>query len=59
MVTTTAFMDLTNQVVWSFDLPTARISCVQHPLGGISEDDVHARARSMVEDLVRLFTSTL
>ena len=57
VVTTTAFLDLTNQVVWSFDLPTARIASVQHPLGGISEADVYGRAQSMVEDIVRLFTT--
>ena len=42
----------------SFGLPTARIACIPHPLGGISDAEVDAKARAIVEDLFRLFTTT-
>ena len=57
VVTTTAFLDLTNHVIDSFGLATARIACIPHPLGGISETEVDAKARALVEDLFRLFTT--
>ena len=57
VVTTTAFLDLTNHVIDSFGLPTARIACIPHPLGGISDQEVDTKARALVEDLFRLFTT--
>ena len=57
VVTTTAFLELTNHVIDSFGLPTARIACIPHPLGGISEAEVDAKARAIVEDLFKLFTT--
>ena len=49
-MTTTAFLELTNHVIDSFGLPTARIACIPHPLGGISDGEVDAKARVIVEN---------
>jgi hypothetical protein len=57
VVTTTGFENLTRQVAVAFGLPTARIVTVAHPLGGIEEDAVLARAATIVEDVMRHWTS--
>ena len=51
VVTTTAFLDLTNHVINSFGLATARIACIPHPLGGISEGAVGIAAGGSIEGL--------
>jgi hypothetical protein len=39
------------------DLPDARIVAIPHPLGGIDEDAVRARAASVVDAVHALVTS--
>jgi hypothetical protein len=39
-------------------LPEARMVVIAHPLGGIEEPAVLARAEGIVEDVLRLWTST-
>jgi hypothetical protein len=39
------------------DLPDARIVTITHPLGGMDEDAVRARAASAVDDVLALVTS--
>jgi hypothetical protein len=38
------------------DLPDARIVAVSHPLGGIDEEAVRARAANAVDDVLALVT---
>lgn len=54
VVTTTAFLPLAEEVASSLGFPDARIAVVEHPLGGISEADVAARAERLVDALVSL-----
>jgi len=56
VVTTTAFADLSRRVAEANQLPEARIVVVEHPLGGITEDDVLERAERAVEEVIALFT---
>jgi hypothetical protein len=55
VVTTTAFEVLTRAVAERSRLPDARIAVIEHPLGGITDDDVRARAHAVVDDVVALF----
>jgi hypothetical protein len=48
---------LTQQCAAAFGLPEARVVAVDHPLGGIQEDAVLARAETIVEDVLRLWTA--
>jgi hypothetical protein len=57
VLTTTAFVHLTQQMADAFHLPDARIVVVQHPIGGIEEAAVIERARSIVEDVLALWTT--
>jgi hypothetical protein len=52
-----AFHHLSLQVATAIGLPEARMVVVQHPLGGIEEPAVLARAQCVVEDVLRLWTS--
>jgi hypothetical protein len=56
VVTTTGFQNLTEQVAQAFRLPDARIVVVDHPIGGIEDPAVIARAQSIVEDVLSLWT---
>jgi hypothetical protein len=56
VVTTTGFQNLTEQVAQAFRLPDARIVVVEHPIGGIEDPAVIARAQSIVEDVLSLWT---
>ena len=55
MVTTPNFLNLTQQCAKAFGLPDARIAIVEHPIGGIEEPAVLERARSITEDVLRLW----
>lgn len=57
MVTTTGFLHLTEQMAHAFRLPDARIVVVPHPIGGIEEPEVIDRARSIVEEVLALWTT--
>ena len=59
MVLTTrgGFHNLTLQCAAAFGLADARLVVVDHPLGGIEEDAVLARAESVVEEVLRLWTT--
>ncbi|HET6873928.1 MAG TPA: hypothetical protein VFH70_04075 [Acidimicrobiales bacterium] len=41
----------------AFGLPDARMVVVDHPLGGVEEDIIVARGLSIVEEILRLWTS--
>ena len=56
MVTTTSFEALARSVADAYGLPEARIAVVEHPLGGIDDDAVRARAESVIDDVVALVT---
>jgi hypothetical protein len=56
VIATTAFAALARAVAQRAELPEARIAVVEHPLGGISEDAVLARAAQAVDEVVALFT---
>jgi hypothetical protein len=56
VVATEAFAALARRVAEANRLPQARIAVVAHPLGGISEEAVLARAERAVEEVIALFT---
>ena len=56
VVTTPNFLNLTQQCARAFGLPDARIVIVDHPIGGIETPAVMERARSIVEDVLHLWT---
>ena len=51
------FHNLTLQCAAALGLPAPRVVVVDHPLGGIEEAAVLERARSIVEDVLRLWTT--
>ncbi|MBO0731438.1 MAG: hypothetical protein J2P57_19430 [Acidimicrobiaceae bacterium] len=55
-MTTTEFLRLTQVVARNLGLPDARLVVVQHPLGGIDPPEVLERARSVIEDVLALWT---
>lgn len=57
VVATTAFAALAHQMADTFGLPDARIVVVDHPLGGITEDAVRARAEQVVAEVMALVTA--
>ncbi len=57
LTTRGGFHNLTVQVATAFGLPDARIVVVDHPLGGIEEEAVMARAQGIVEEVLRLWTT--
>jgi hypothetical protein len=56
-VTTAAFESLTREAARSLGFPGARVAVIDHPLGGIDDDAVRARADAIVERLVALLTT--
>ena len=56
VVATSSFAALAQQVAVTYGLPTARLAVVEHPLGGISDDEVRARAEGAVEEVLALLT---
>ena len=56
MVTTPNFLNLTQQCARAFGLADARIVIVEHPIGGIETPAVLERARSIVEEVLALWT---
>jgi hypothetical protein len=56
VIATTAFEALARTVASRAHLPDARIAVIEHPLGGISDDEVLARAAAVVDDVIELFT---
>jgi len=56
LVATTSFAALARQVAAADGLPDARIAVVDHPLGGIGEADVVARAERAVDVVLALVT---
>ena len=59
MVLTTkgGFHNLTIQVATAFGLPDARMVVVEHPLGGVEEEVIVGRAHTIVEEVLRLWTT--
>ena len=58
MTTEGGFHHLSRHVAADIGLPQARMVVVEHPLGGIEEPAVLARAQCIVEDVLRLWTSS-
>lgn len=58
VLTTTGFLNLTEQVARAIGLPDARIVVVAHPIGGIEEPAVLERARGIVEEVLALWTGS-
>jgi hypothetical protein len=56
VVTTTKFVALTKRVALNFGLPEARISVVDHPLGGTDEATILAWADTAADEIIALFT---
>jgi hypothetical protein len=56
VVATREFETLARAVADRAHLPDARIVVVEHPLGGITDDEVRARSRSVVDDVIACFT---
>jgi hypothetical protein len=57
VVTTTGFHNLTVQVANALGLPEARMVVIDHPLGGIEDDAVLARAATIVESVLVQWTA--
>ncbi len=57
VVTTTGFHNLTVQVANALGLPEARMVVIDHPLGGIEDDAVLARAGTIVESVLVQWTA--
>ena len=56
VLTTTGFLNLTEQVARAIGLPDARMVVVPHPIGGLEEEAVLERARGVVEEVLALWT---
>lgn len=56
VVTTTGFLALTMQMAVTLGLPDARVVVIEHPLGGIEEPAVLARAATITEQVLELWT---
>jgi hypothetical protein len=58
VVATTSFAALARQIADATGVPDARIAVVEHPLGGIDERAVRARAEAVVDEVLGLVTRT-
>ena len=54
MVATTAFEALAREAAQAYGLPDARIVTVEHPIGGIGEAPLLARAEVLVDGVLAL-----
>jgi hypothetical protein len=57
LTTKGGFHNLTIQVANAFGLPDARMVVVDHPLGGVEEEVIIGRAHTIVEEVLRLWTT--
>ena len=58
LLATTSFEALATGVAETLGVPDLRIAAVDHPLGGIDEAAVVARADAAVEPVLRLLTGS-
>jgi hypothetical protein len=58
LLATARFADFARESAIGYGLPTARIAVVEHPLGGVLEDGIVARAAEAVEQVLRLLAPT-
>jgi hypothetical protein len=58
LVATASFAALARQAADAYGFPDARIVVVEHPLGGIGEDDVIARAERAVDAVLERLTGS-
>ena len=58
MLGTAPFEGLARKVAESLGLPDVSLAVIEHPLGGITPDEVEARARSIVGRVVELLTTS-
>jgi hypothetical protein len=57
LLATKPFEPMARGAAGAHDLPDARIVAIAHPLGGIGEDRVRARAASAVDEVRALVTT--
>jgi hypothetical protein len=57
LLATKPFEPMARGAAGAHDLPDARIVAIAHPLGGIGEDGVRARAASAVDEVRALVTT--
>ncbi len=57
VVATTPFAALAHSVAEAIGMPNARVAVVEHPLGGVDEDAIRARADAVIDDVVALMTA--
>jgi hypothetical protein len=57
LTTKGGFHNLTIQVATAFGLPDARMVVVDHPLGGVEEEVIVSRAHTIIEEVLRLWTT--
>jgi hypothetical protein len=55
VVATTEFESLAREEARAQALPDARIAVVPHPIGGVSDDALRARADAVVDEVMDLF----
>ena len=58
LVATASFAALARQAADAYGFPDASIVVVEHPLGGIGEDDVIARAERAVDAVLERLTGS-
>ena len=58
VVTTTEFETLTREVAASYGLADVRVAVVEHPPGGISDEEVAERARAAAESVLGLLSAS-
>ena len=56
LLATSRFADFARESALGYGLPQARIAVVDHPLGGVAEAQIVARADAVLEEVVRLLT---
>ena len=54
LLATERFADFARESAVNYGLPTARIAVIEHPLGGIEEAAIVARAIAVVDQVLRL-----
>jgi len=54
VVATTAFEALAGEAAQAYGLPEARVAIVEHPIGGVGEAPLLARAEVLVDGVLAL-----
>lgn len=54
LIATEPFVPLAESQSDAYGLPGARLAVIEHPLGAISVGEVEARAKAVIDDVLRL-----